>query len=65
MANHKIRSMEAMLDEERQEVLALLEAGSSNNKSRDARSLGNRSPSPYTTPRSPVRSMLDIGDDPP
>lgn len=55
-------SMEAMLDEERREVLALLE-GSSNPRPRPPSSLDGRSPSPYT-PRSPVRSMLDIGDDP-
>lgn len=55
-------SMEAMLDEERREVLALLE-GNANARPRPPSSLGGRSPSPYT-PRSPVRSMLDIGDDP-
>ncbi len=54
--------MEAMLDEERREVLALLE-GSTGPRPRPPSALGNRSPSPYT-PRSPVRSMLDIGDDP-
>lgn len=57
-------SMEAMLDEERREVLALLE-GTSNQRPKPPSSLGARSPSPYTTPRSPVRSMLDIGDAPP
>ncbi|KAK4126887.1 adenine nucleotide alpha hydrolases-like protein [Parathielavia appendiculata] len=56
-------SMEAMLDEERREVLALLE-GPSNPRARPPSSLEARSPSPYT-PRSPVRSMLDIGDAPP
>ncbi|AEO64322.1 uncharacterized protein THITE_2110357 [Thermothielavioides terrestris NRRL 8126] len=55
-------SMEAMLDEERREVLALL-GETSNPRPRPPSSLGGRSPSPYT-PRSPVRSMLDIGDDP-
>lgn len=55
-------SMEAMLDEERREVLALLEG--TNARPRPPSALGARSPSPYT-PRSPVRSMLDIGDDPP
>ncbi|KAH8884614.1 hypothetical protein GQ53DRAFT_846060 [Thozetella sp. PMI_491] len=53
-------SMEAMLDEERREVLALLEGPA---KPRAPSSLGARSPSPFT-PRSPVRSMLDIGDNP-
>lgn len=57
-------SMEAMLDEERLEVLALL--GDQSNKPRAPSSIGGRSPSPYTTtPRSPVRSMLEIGDDAP
>jgi len=53
-------SMEAMLDEERLEVLALLE--NTQPKTSKASAVG-RSPSPLTTPRSPVRSMLDIGDD--
>ncbi|KAL2019894.1 hypothetical protein VTK56DRAFT_9069 [Thermocarpiscus australiensis] len=61
MAKRQPMSMEAMLDEERREVLALLE-GSSNSRPKPPSSLGGRSPSPYTTPRSPVRSMLDIGD---
>ncbi|KAB5542887.1 hypothetical protein GE09DRAFT_969137 [Coniochaeta sp. 2T2.1] len=57
-------SMEAMLDEERREVLALLEGGQ--RRPRAGSSVGGRSPSPYTnTPRSPVRSMLDIGDNAP
>ncbi|KAK3945616.1 hypothetical protein QBC46DRAFT_95216 [Diplogelasinospora grovesii] len=55
-------SLEAMLDEERREVLALLE-GPSATRQRAPSLTGGRSPSPYTTPRSPVRSMLDIGDD--
>ncbi|KAK4100515.1 adenine nucleotide alpha hydrolases-like protein [Parathielavia hyrcaniae] len=63
MARHQAMSMEAMLDEERREVLALLE-GPSNPRARPPSTLGARSPSPYT-PRSPVRSMLDIGDAPP
>ncbi|KAK4242809.1 hypothetical protein C8A03DRAFT_39966 [Achaetomium macrosporum] len=62
MAKQQPMSMEAMLDEERREVLALLE-GTSNPRPRPLRELGSRSPSPYT-PRSPVRSMLDIGNDP-
>ncbi|KAK4130953.1 adenine nucleotide alpha hydrolases-like protein [Trichocladium antarcticum] len=58
MAHHQAMSMEAMLDEERKEVLALLEG--TNPRPRPPSSLGARSQSPYTTPRSPVRSMLDI-----
>ena len=50
-------SMEAMLDEERREVLALLEG----TQPRAPTSIEARSPSPLSTPRSPVRSMLDIG----
>lgn len=52
-------SMEAMLDEERREVLALLE-GPQAPRSRVPSLLEKRSPSPFTSPRSPVRSMLDI-----
>ncbi|KAL8305313.1 hypothetical protein RB597_003830 [Gaeumannomyces tritici] len=52
-------SMEAMLDEERREVLALLEGSSAAARHRGPASVGGRSPSPYSTgPRSPVRSML-------
>ncbi|KAL2262872.1 hypothetical protein VTK26DRAFT_9198 [Humicola hyalothermophila] len=59
MARQQPMSMEAMLDEERREVLALLE-GTSQSRPKPASPPGDRSPSPYTTPRSPVRSMLDI-----
>ncbi|AEO59046.1 hypothetical protein MYCTH_2306961 [Thermothelomyces thermophilus ATCC 42464] len=58
MEKRPAMSMEAMLDEERKEVLALLE-GSSSSRPKASPSLDGRSPSPYT-PRSPVRSMLDI-----
>ncbi|KAF9876075.1 usp domain-containing protein [Colletotrichum karsti] len=59
MSRHQPMSMEAMLDEERRDVLALLEG----NAARPSYSpVSARSPSPYTSPRSPVRSMLDIGD---
>lgn len=52
-------SIDAMLDMEREEVLALLE-----NKNSGGAGGGMRSSSPYTNaPRSPVRSMLDVGDD--
>lgn len=62
----QIMSMEAMLDEERREVLALLEGsnGQGGSRSRAGSTFEDRSPSPFsTTPRTPVRSMLDIGDD--
>lgn len=54
-------SIDAMLDMEREEVLALLE----NKAAQSATTSGTlRSGSPYTNaPRSPVRSMLDVGDD--
>ncbi|KAK3316373.1 hypothetical protein B0H66DRAFT_293117 [Apodospora peruviana] len=64
MANRQPMSMEAMLDEERRAVLALLE-GQAAPRPRAPSLLKERSPSPFTTPRSPVRSMLDIGDEPP
>lgn len=50
-----------MLDMERREVLALLENSSPTNSSPE---LERRSASPYQTPRSPVRSMLDIDEEP-
>ncbi|TWU77714.1 hypothetical protein ED733_008437 [Metarhizium rileyi] len=62
MSGHRPMSIDAMLDMERQEVLALLE-----NKNLAAAASPNRmrSSSPYTTvPRSPVRSMLDIEEEP-
>jgi nucleotide-binding universal stress UspA family protein len=49
--------MEAVLDEERRDVLALLEPSAQ----RVVMSINQRSPSPFT-PRSPVRSMLDVSD---
>ncbi|TPX15495.1 uncharacterized protein E0L32_004475 [Thyridium curvatum] len=57
--SHQAMSMEAMLDEERREVLALLERRPAARRSDSANDV--RSSSPFTTPRSPVRSMLDIG----
>ncbi|KAJ0349136.1 hypothetical protein COL154_005294 [Colletotrichum chrysophilum] len=56
-------SMEAMLDEERRDVLALLEGSAARPSWKATSPVSARSPSPYTSPRSPVRSMLDIGDD--
>lgn len=59
--NQQPMSIEAMLDMERKEVLALLE-----NRPQPKPSMQGamRSASPYATPRSPVRSMLDVGDQP-
>ncbi|KAF4974305.1 hypothetical protein FZEAL_8773 [Fusarium zealandicum] len=59
--NQQPMSIEAMLDMERQEVLALLENRPRPQPSSQERM---RSASPYTTPRSPVRSMLDFDDQP-
>ncbi|PHH59330.1 hypothetical protein CDD81_3380 [Ophiocordyceps australis] len=54
-------SIDAMLDMERQEVLALLE----NNGQTGASADGLRSSSPFAAPRSPVRSLLDIEEEGP
>ncbi|KAH6982173.1 Usp family protein [Ilyonectria robusta] len=62
--NQQPMSIEAMLDMERKEVLALLENRARPNPNPNASPERMRSASPYTTPRSPVRSMLDIGNDP-
>ncbi|KAM0439887.1 hypothetical protein ACHAPT_000985 [Fusarium lateritium] len=58
--NQQPMSIEAMLDMERQEVLALL----GNPQPAPSSQERMRSASPYATPRSPVRSMLDIDDQP-
>ncbi|KAI2636745.1 hypothetical protein GGS21DRAFT_538757 [Xylaria nigripes] len=50
-------SLEAALEEERKEIETLM---SRQNSSRTLSHAVHRSPSPYTNPRSPVRSMLDI-----
>lgn len=63
MANQPM-SMEAMLDEERREVLALLE-GQQAKRQKPPSLLEGRSTSPMASPRSPVRSMLDIGEQAP
>ncbi|KAI0846388.1 hypothetical protein F5Y00DRAFT_144913 [Daldinia vernicosa] len=55
----KLMSLEAALEEERKEVESLM---SSLQQPRRAPSVGHRSPSPFASPRSPVRSMLDIGE---
>ena len=67
MAN-RIMSMEAALDEERKSVLALLEGSTQPTRvqrgSASSAGSGGRTSSPFGTPRSPVRSMLDISEDP-
>lgn len=69
MANN-IMSMEAALDEERRNVLALLEGSAQTPRAHrgSAGSAGSaagsgRASSPFASPRSPVRSMLDIADE--
>jgi len=63
MAN-KHMSLESVLDEERRDVLALLEGPPAGRKRGSASSAGSaRASSPLTKPQSPVRSMLDIDDD--
>ncbi|PNY27687.1 Uncharacterized protein TCAP_02390 [Tolypocladium capitatum] len=60
--NHRPMSIDAMLDMERQEVLALLESKSRGGTSPE----GIRPSSPYAAAsRSPVRSMLDIEEEGP
>ncbi|KAG5914610.1 hypothetical protein E4U42_000404 [Claviceps africana] len=62
MSGHRPMSIDAMLDMERQEVLELLENKNLNTAASPTRM---RSSSPYTNaPRSPVRSMLDIEEEP-
>ncbi|KFY87632.1 hypothetical protein V500_06862 [Pseudogymnoascus sp. VKM F-4518 (FW-2643)] len=71
MAGRPTMSMEAALDEERLDVLELLQ-GLSNKPPRQPRGPGSpvgptplgRSSSPYNAHRSPVRSMLDVVEDP-
>ncbi|KAI0390750.1 adenine nucleotide alpha hydrolases-like protein [Xylariaceae sp. FL0594] len=62
MAGKQLMSLEAALEEERKEIESLM---SMQQPLRRPPSAGPRSPSPYVSPRSPVRSMLDIGDSPP
>lgn len=62
MSHNQPMSIEAMLDMERQEVLALLENRPVPTSNPSASPDRMRSASPYSTPRSPVRSMLDIDE---
>lgn len=63
MANRGM-SLESMLDEERRDVLALLEGPPKMVRQKSATlSATGRSASPLNKPQSPVRSMLDIDDD--
>ncbi|KAI1410475.1 hypothetical protein F5Y13DRAFT_74624 [Hypoxylon sp. FL1857] len=57
MSGRKLMSLEAALEEERKEVEILM-----SRQPRRPPSVDHRSPSPFTSPRSPVRSMLDIGE---
>ncbi|KAH9886533.1 hypothetical protein F4778DRAFT_469605 [Xylariomycetidae sp. FL2044] len=62
MADRRMISLEAALEAERREVEELISMPQSG---RRAPSVGHRSPSPYMSPRSPVRSMLDIDENGP
>ncbi|KAI5464681.1 hypothetical protein BGZ63DRAFT_350051 [Mariannaea sp. PMI_226] len=62
MSHNQPMSIEAMLDMERKEVLALLENRPMPTSSSNIPSHRMRSASPYAIPRSPVRSMLDIDE---
>ncbi|KAI8628461.1 adenine nucleotide alpha hydrolases-like protein [Xylariaceae sp. FL1651] len=57
MAGPKLMSLESALEEERKEIESLMSM-------QRAPSVGPRASSPFMNPRSPVRSMLDIGDGP-
>ncbi|KAH8666758.1 hypothetical protein BX600DRAFT_511660 [Xylariales sp. PMI_506] len=62
MSGKQPMSLEAAMEEERKQIEALLLQQPA---MRIPSSVGGaRSPSPYMTPRSPVRSMLDIGSGP-
>jgi hypothetical protein len=56
-------SLESVLDEERRDVLALLEGPPTGRKAGSISSATGRNISPLTKPQSPVRSMLEIDDD--
>ncbi|OAA68049.1 universal stress protein family domain containing protein [Niveomyces insectorum RCEF 264] len=63
--SRKPMSMEAVMDEERLEVLELLKRNRPDQGYRSpSATRGGRSASPYTSnPRSPIRSMLDFAED--
>lgn len=60
MNKNKTMSFEAVLDEERRDVLDLLQRTAKEKAAAKA----ERASSPFASQRSPVRSMLDIGDAP-
>ena len=60
MSGHDTMSLEAAMDEERRAILEILERQAGNKKPPPP---ARRSDSPTTAPRSPIRSMLDVGGD--
>ncbi|CAJ2504812.1 Uu.00g122060.m01.CDS01 [Anthostomella pinea] len=65
MSGQKMMSLEAALEEERKQIEDLISMQQQKQgTSRRAPSAGPRSPSPYMSPRSPVRSMLDVDGGP-
>lgn len=60
MSGQDAMSLEAAMDEERKAILEILERQTGNKKSSPPQ---RRPDSPSATPRSPIRSMLDVGDD--
>ncbi|KAI0174557.1 hypothetical protein BJ166DRAFT_151072 [Pestalotiopsis sp. NC0098] len=63
MSGRKLMSLEAAMEEERQQIEALLSGQQPQRNPPPA--VSARSPSPYMSARSPVRSMLDVGPAPP
>ncbi|RYP62390.1 hypothetical protein DL771_009762 [Monosporascus sp. 5C6A] len=63
MSSRRVMSLEAALEEERAEIENLILQRQSAARSPPPR-ISARSPSPYSVPQSPVRSMLDIGPSP-
>lgn len=58
------RSLDAAMEEERREVLSLLESTAGAKARLSPTTARTSSPSPYATARSPIRSMLDIAEVP-